>query len=294
MEISMLMSTRTLCEWIENGQMEHTNDILERLKCFDMCHIIDEERIGDLYELLHRNRRVSSCREFSIFLDRDRAGSRKQINQNLFAERSEALGTLAETESKNVKAILYHKAVFDKGVHLLALGKSDVLRLIACKEDLCSVLTLFGQDIDGLHEFSQYIQNVYDNLVFDREIEKSMEKLEAGFLTRRHEILYHLYRIHEEMPVLIEKYGVLDNSSLGDKMSIPCSPERDRTTVENKLTKKADNGKNIKCELHTKMDKIGSRKPDRIYFCASVPDKIKVDNVDLSGKIYVYKITEHA
>lgn len=96
------------------------------------------------------------------------------------------------------------------------------------------------------------------------------------------------------MPALIKKYGVLDNNSLGDMMSIPCSPERNRTTVENKLTKKADNGKMIKCELHTKMDKIGSKKPDRIYFCASVPDKTKVNNVDLSGKIYVYKITEHA
>ncbi|MDE7324458.1 MAG: hypothetical protein K2N73_17430 [Lachnospiraceae bacterium] len=40
--------------------------------------------------------------------------------------------------------------------------------------------------------------------------------------------------------------------------------------------------------------KIGSQKPDRIYFCSSVPDKVKIDNVDLSGKIYVYKITEHA
>lgn len=130
--------------------------------------------------------------------------------------------------------------------------------------------------------------------MFDIEIEKSMEKLEAGFLTRRHEILYHLYRIHEEMPALIKKYGVLGNNSLGDMMSIPCSPERNRTTVENKLTKKADNGKMIKCELHTKMDKIGSKKPDRIYFCASVPDNTKVNNVDLSGKIYVYKITEHA
>lgn len=294
MEINMLMGTQTLCEKIENGQMENTVDVLERLKCFDMCHIMDEEHIGDLYDLLHRNRRVSSCREFSIFLDRDREGSRKQINQRLFEERSEELGRLAETESKNVKDILYHKAVFHEGVHLLALGNPDVLRLIACEDDLCSVLTLFGQDIDGLHEFSQYIQNVYYNLTFDREIEKSMEKLEAGFLTRRHEILYHLYRIHEEMPALKKKYRGLDNCSLGDMMSIPCSPERSRTTVENKLTKKADDGKMIKCELHTKMDKIGSQKPDRIYFCASVPDKIKVDNVDLSGKIYVYKITEHA
>lgn len=294
MKISMLMSTQTLCEHIERGQLEHTVDVLERLKCFEMCHIIDEEHIGDLYEMLHRNRRVSSCREFSIFLDRDRAGSRKQINQGLFEERSEALRTLVETESKNVKDILYHKAVFGKEVHLLALGKADALRMIACEAELCGALTVFGQDIDGLHEFSQYIQNVYNHLVFDIEIEKSMEKLEAGFLTRRHEILYHLYRIHEEMPALIKKYGVLGNNSLGDMMSIPCSPERNRTTVENKLTKKADNGKMIKCELHTKMDKIGSKKPDRIYFCASVPDNTKVNNVDLSGKIYVYKITEHA
>lgn len=39
MKISMLMSTQTLCEHIERGQLEHTVDGLERLKCFEMCHI---------------------------------------------------------------------------------------------------------------------------------------------------------------------------------------------------------------------------------------------------------------
>lgn len=62
--------------------------------------------------------------------------------------------------------------------------------------------------------------------------------------------------------------------------------------MKNKLTKEADNGV-IKCELHTKMDKIGSNKPDRVYFCASVPEGIKIGNRSLGGRIYVYKITQH-
>lgn len=176
----------------------------------------------------------------------------------------------------------------------MALGDSEPLRIIACKDDLCRVLTVLGQDIDELHEFSQYIQYVYYNITFDSGIEKSMEKLEAGFKTRRHEILYHLYLIDKEIPEIINEYGLLDNNSLGAKMSVPCSPERNRITVENKLTKTTDGGKKIKCELHTKMERIGSNKPDRIYFCASVPEQVRLDNVDLSGRIYVYKITEHA
>lgn len=175
----------------------------------------------------------------------------------------------------------------------MALGTSEPLRVIACEEDLCPVLTVLGEDIDELHEFAQYIREVFCNITFDSDIEKGMGKLKAGFKTRRHEILYHLLRINKEVPEIINVYGQLDNSSLGNKMSLPCTPERNRTVVGSQLTKVADGGRKIKCELHTKMEKIGSQKPDRIYFCASVPEHVTINNEDLSGRIYVYKITEH-
>lgn len=293
MEISMLMNTQTLCDEIVNGQMDGTVQILDQLESFDMEYIMDTENIGNLYELLLKNRREQACREFSMFLDRNRERSKKRIDQQNFDERNNELKELMKKESCDIRAILYHNAVFYTKEHMLALGESESLRVIACSDDLCRVLSVLGQDIDELHEFSQYIQNVYDNITFDSEIENSMRKLEAGFKTRRHEILYHLFFINREVPEIINKYGQLDNSSLGDKMSVPCSPERDRTIVKNKLTKMADDGKKIKCELHTKMETIGSNKPDRIYFCASVSDQVKINNVDLTGRIYVYKITEH-
>ena len=61
----------------------------------------------------------------------------------------------------------------------MALGTSEPLRVIACEEDLCPVLTVLGEDIDELHEFAQYIREVFCNITFDSDIEKGMGKLKA-------------------------------------------------------------------------------------------------------------------
>lgn len=293
MTIDMLMSTQIICNSIENDQIENVLLILEKLNCFPVEYTFDEIKIGELYDLLMRNRRKETCKEFSIFLDRNRTGSTKLVNQNVYDDKEKQLCSMVESESNDVKAILYHHEPFHEKVQLLALGAAEPLRLIASDEELCSVLTVFGLGIDELHEFSEYIQKVYQNISFDIDIENSMKKLTAGFITRRHEILYHLYCIHKEIPQIIKNYGILANQAMGDKMSIRCSPERDRNVVADLLTKKADDNQKIKCELHTKMETIGSQKPDRIYFCASVPDGVRLNGVDMSGKIYVYKITEH-
>lgn len=293
MAIDTLMSTQIICNKIENDQMEKLLLLLERLNCFDVEYIFDSIKIGELYDLLMRNRRKEACKEFSIFLDRNRAGSAKVIDQNMYDDNKKRLCSLVKDESNDIRAILYNKAPFNEKVQLLALGTSEALRLIESEEELCRVLTVLGLGKDELSEFSEYIQKVYHNISFDSDIENSMKKLTAGFISRRHEILYHLYCIHKEIPEIIKTYGLLSNQAMGDKMSIRCSPERDRNIVANLLTKKADGNQKIKCELHTKMETIGSQKPDRIYFCASVPDGIQLDGEDMSGKIYVYKITEH-
>lgn len=293
MTIETLMNTQIICEIVEKNQMEKLLTIVERLNCFDMEYLFDEENIVRLYELLMRNRRKEACREFSIFLDRNREGSIKRIEQNLFEARDERLQNVMKNESNDMKAILYHQALFHREEHLLAIGETEALRMIASEEDLYRVLTVFGLDIDDLHEFTEYIRNVYQTIYFDNNIENSMKKLTAGFTVRRHEILYHLYCIHKEIPEIVEMHGLLANQAMGDKMSIRCSPEKDRSIVANLLTKEADNNQKIKCELHTKMETIGSQKPDRIYFCASVPNGISLNGKDLSGRIYVYKITEH-
>lgn len=152
---------------------------------------------------------------------------------------------------------------------------------------------LLEDSIDSLQEFAGDLPILYVELAFDDKIKDTMERLEAGFLCRRREILHHLYCIQEEIPALLLKYGQMDNQSLGNKMSIPCSPERSRKTVKEELTKQADQGV-IVCEMHTKMKKIGTRPPDRIYFCAKVPEGIQINGKDLTGKSYIYKITKHA
>lgn len=293
MTIDTLMHTQTICEIVEKNQMENLLTILEHLNCFDMEYLFDEKNIAKLYELLMCNRRKEACKEFSIFLDRNRAGSVKRIDQKLFEAQNEKMQNMMKDESNDIKAILYHQAPFHREEHLLTIGKAEALRMIASEEDLYRVLTVLGLDIDDLHEFSEYIRNVYQTIYFDSNIENSMKKLTAGFIVRRHEILYHLYCIHKEIPEITEMHGLLANQSMGDKMSIRCSPEKDRNIVANLLTKEADNDKKIKCELHTKMETIGSQKPDRIYFCASVPKGISLNGEDLSGRIYVYKITKH-
>ena len=204
------------------------------------------------------------------------------------------LEELESTEETEFKSILYNNGIFHRDEYKLRIGTGATMRRIVTEDDYYQVMALFGDGIDNVQIFADYIATLFRELVFDKDVGKSMKKLEAGFINRRHEILYHLYCINKEIPKIIKKYGLMDNQMLGEKLSIPCSPERKRELVEEKLSKKVDSGEKIKCELHTKMEKIGSRAPDRIYFCASIPKGITLAGKNIENKIYIYKITEHA
>lgn len=295
MTLSVLMSTRKMCNLIADKQILEINDIIDNIGQFHSDFVLDEEFINELYETLYQNKREDGSRGFSLFLDRrNRGRSTIQMNQALYEMQKERLAELSKHEAENIKTILYHKAEFSRNEHVIGIGEGDSMRWILTKDAFYQVMTLFGDGIEGLHEFTEFIKLLYKEVVFDSDIEDSMKRLEAGFAIRRHEILYHLYCIQKEIPQIIREYGMQDNQSLGEKMSIPCSPEKKRAIVDKKLTKTADNGKKITCELHTKMQKLGSQKPDRIYFCAKVPEGISVEGDTIGGKIYVYKITEHA
>ena len=133
MEISLLMSTRTLCDGIANRQMESTIQILGRQECFDMEYIMDTENIGGLYDLLNENRHEQACREFSIFLDRNREGSKKRFDQQNFDELNKELEAWIEKESYDIKAILYHNVVYNSKMQILAVGDSEPVRIRASR-----------------------------------------------------------------------------------------------------------------------------------------------------------------
>ena len=128
--------------------------------------------------------------------------------------------------------------------------------------------------------------------MFDDELQDSMKILDLGFEKRKAEILEHLLVLELELPDLTKGNGC-SNQEIGDRLSVPCSPERKRDIVRKYLAKRADDGEYFYCELHTKMKKVGDRPPDRIYFCAKVPKGITLNGQDIGGRTYIYKISKH-
>lgn len=295
MTIDVLLDTQEILGDIQRSEITSINNVIEYMSEFDRNYILDEIYISQVYEELYKRRHEEECRIFSKFLDRNKRNNCSvSIKQTEYDQVGSQLSKLNEEEARDIQAILYKGSHFNKDEYKLAICQGDFLRQIMCEDDFQQVMTLFGDGINDLSEFTRYINKLYKKLVFDSGIEDSMKRLEAGFLTRRHEILYHLYCIQKEIPDIIQQDKGLDNQSVGEQMSISCSPERDRKLVDKILTKKVDYDKKLVCELHTKMEKIGGRMPDRIYFCASVPKDIVLDGQNLEGKIYIYKITKHA
>ena len=121
-----------------------------------------------------------------------------------------------------------------------------------------------------------------------------MEGLEAGFHIRKPEILEHLMIINSILPDILSIESDMSNVNISKKLNyLQCSPEKRRDIVKKYLTKTFDSEKKVNCELHTKMRRINNKAPDRIYFCANVPKGVKCRGMDISGKIYVYKISHH-
>lgn len=307
MRISVTMSNRALCDAIENHRLGKVLEILDELQDYFHECILPEACLETLYELINANRRDEDCIRLSRKLERGTVKGRSQIifDEKRYQKEMETITILSRVESSSLEEILNRKGSFDFGCHKLCYRDrfanqglecgaetAPFIRGISSVEDLERALILFGNSIEDVREFAEYLVKVFKKLEFDKRTANSLYKLDAGLELRKKEILYHLYCIETEIPFLLEKYGMLDNQSIGGLMQLPCSPERDRGKVKNYLTKTADNGE-IVCELHTKMRKIGSRKPDRIYFCACVPKGILLDGRRMEGKIYIYKITRH-
>lgn len=287
MVISVLIGSDKLCNAIEKHEVDVILELLEELNAFPNECILSEENYADLNEMLYKGHRDEECMRLSRKMER-----LMSVDEVRYHEEKRQILELCEEESCSFEEILVNSGRFVFGEYKLYLGQDLSLRSIERWEDLYLALILFGNAINNEKEFADYIRKVYKTLLFDGQIEGTLRKLEAGLAERRKEILFHLYCIENEIPQIIQKCGLMDNRTIGAQMSIPCSPERNRDTVKNNLTKKADNG-NIVCELHTKMKKIGSRKPDRIYFCASVPKGILLERKNIQERIFVFKITQH-
>lgn len=294
MVINILIDNEKICQLIRSHELNRLGVVIERLDNFSNHYILPETGWEELVDLLYQNFRDEDCRLLSKKLEKRYMNGQEEIeiDENKYQTNMQEIMELCRMESENVQEILLNKKVFHTDDFRIYYGNDYALRSIESLNDLKLVLMLFGCSIKSEHEFTEYIIKLYWNLWFDEDIEASIKKLEAGLEVRKGEILYHLYCIEKEVPEIIKKYGPIDNQSMGGYLSIPCSPERNRTLVKNELTKKADNG-NVVCELHSKMGKIGSRKPDRIYFCANVPKGILLNKKSMQGRIYIYKITKH-
>ncbi len=199
------------------------------------------------------------------------------------------LESLKNEETYTIHDVLLENKYFDNFNFLLSFNWKENyhIRNITSYDSLLDILILFSSRHDDIVSFTNSLDFI-PFFVLDHEIDKSLKNLNDGFDQRRNEILYHLYCIAKEIPSIINQ-GFNDYDSIGKQLTLSCSPERNRDTVKEKLIKKIDE-KNINCELHTKMRRISSNAPDRIYFCPSVPVGV---HKDWDNKIYIYQITAH-
>ncbi|MGR7911447.1 hypothetical protein ACU64V_18890 [Lysinibacillus capsici] len=201
---------------------------------------------------------------------------------------------LGREESISFKEILLNNGYFDDYINIITYANESIpegsLRNVNNYEDLKTALLLFTNRFREINSFTNELRVILSHIVFDEDIDKSIEELNDGFDNRKNEIIYHLYCIQREIPNIISQ-EIRGYQNIGSAMSLDCSPERSREIVKDKLVKVINGGKEINCELHTKMEKISTRAPDRIYFCPCIP--VGTDH-ELDGKIYIYKITKHA
>lgn len=293
MVIEMLLSNATLYHAIEEQTLDAVLDILEELKNVSGRCTLSESDYEKLIDFIYTHHRREDCIQLSRMLEKEMARKHIIMDGERYQSEREKLNKRIQTEAASLKEILDEDGVFDFSYPVISCEEHKAIRCVYQLSELQDILIIFGNAIESIEEFVSYLALIYKELVFDDKIKNTIEHLEAGFAYRRKEILYHLYCIEKEIPALFLKYGPMDNQTLGSRMSIPCSPERSRKTVKLELTKQADQAELV-CEMHTKMKKIGTRAPDRIYFCARVPKGITIDGKDISEKLYIYKITRHA
>lgn len=282
---------------VEEIQKNNLNEILDMLDCisdeeFDIL-IEDDDCLSDV---ICKNIKNRGCSEFIRILDKQRYQKKHfvNLNQEYFLNRKEELQNCNDNEKEHSFRDLLCKNIFNSDSKLCIISKGEGYRFIDNEKEWKELLILFANTTMREEDFAKKIILLYDSLVFDEEISKSMKKLTAGLNTRRPEILYHLYCIEKIFPQIYEK-SAMGNVQAGkefkEKCGIQCSPER-KQEKRQLLTKTIDEF-NIVCEMHTKMERYGTQKPDRIYFNPCVREKVTIDGRCIKGKIYIYKITGH-
>lgn len=198
---------------------------------------------------------------------------------------------VAANESSCFKSILVLNESFNFNFRDIAykVGEELKVRNVSSVDCLSQVLIASCQRLNNPSDFAREITIILHDIIFDEDIVDSIDRLNDGFNLRKQEILYHLYCIYKEIPEILNR-GYQGYKDIGLQMTINCSPERNRQTVRNKLSLKI-NGIDVNCELHTKMDVISSKSPDRVYFCPALPVEC---GDEVGGKTFIYKITAHA
>jgi len=261
--------------------------VIELLKNLSYRVILSEDLLEEIYELLYKKCKTNEdIKILSRLFDK----MFSYLQSSDFEQHSEDIGKLLKEESNSLKDVLDKDGYFDHNIvkigYMLNVGAG--LRNVSGIEELRKVLLIFSKRVDNIKDFVTELRIILSEIIFDEDIEKSIEELNDGFAVRKGEIIFHLYCIQKEIPKIIEQ-NITDYQNIGDSMSLDCSPERDREIVKKHLTKQIS-GNNINCELHTKMRRISNKAPDRIYFCPCVPNG---NGEDILGKILIYKITKH-
>lgn len=294
MKIELIINCSRFLWLLKNGFSEEIYDVLTRLDKFSHINIFTYDSATDeIYQLLYEKRHSDIHKLISLWFDRTKFKGEDIIsfNNQLYLEKFQIVNQLELLESTNFKGILLGDEEFEFGTSIAGLDDRHGIRGIKNISSLKKFLVLLTNNTKTSSEFIDILRRTLDGLEFDAEIEHSIKTLEAGFEIRKKEVLYHLFCIEREIPMILKCYK--GNQEIGAHMSLPCSPERDRNLVKKKLTKKIGDTELV-CELHTKLKKIGARKPDRIYFCPQVKSHIVNKNgEDITGKIYIYKIGEH-
>jgi len=291
MNSTLIIKNNTFLDILQSDDLHISEfvSIIDLLK--DLSYVIslspDVEYLENIFECLHR--RAKRNEDFKI-INKVFEKMFVFLNQLDYEDYLDEIKKLADIESCSFFEVLCGDEHFNNDIRLLSFKFDELkgLRNISSFDDLKLVLLLFCNSINEIESFAHEIQRILSEILFDADIVSSMKKLSDGFELRKQEIIYHLYCICKEIPEIL-KQNYKTYQDIGDNMSIPCSPERDRDTVEREL-KKFINGTKVNCELHTKMKRISSNKPDRIYFCPYLPEGTGIDRM---GKIYIYKITQH-
>lgn len=284
----MVLKNETFLELLKGSENKLSDfvSILELLKELSYTVILSDQFVEEIYNVLGTSKGKEDIKIINkIFEKMFRHVEMKEQNDYI-----RKINNLVKEESNSFKEILRNEKYFDHDVneigYMLDIGVN--LRNIFEVELLKQVLLLFSKRINDINDFVQELKLIFPDVVFDENLEKSMEELNDGFDVRKNEIIYHLYCIQREIPEIISR-GISGYKNIGEVMSVDCSPERSRGTVKDKLTKQV-NGVDINCELHTKMKIVSTKAPDRIYFCPCIPKGI---DSELEGKILIYKITKH-